>query len=310
VLGNTEVPLGALIIVAVIAFTAVNPVFFSIDNAQTIFRAVAFVGIIAVGMTLLLIAGKFDLSVGSVAALGAVSAGQFMNVGVPTWLAVLGGLLVSAAVGAVNAFLTLWLRIPVLIVTLGTLYIARGLALVITNGLAVRGLTKDFKEAGQAEFLNLPVSVWIFLILTVIAFFVLKLTPYGRFLYASGGNEEAARLAGIRVREVQAWTFVLVSTLSGLAGILIMARIGSGQPTIGQGYELSVLAACVVGGISLFGGKGTISGMFLGVIFVQVISVGLVLAKVNPTLQQVGVGLALLVAIVVDVVRSQRGLGR
>ena len=307
---STEVPLGGLIIAATLVFTVVNPVFFSIENAQTIFRAVAFVGIIAVGMTFLLISGKFDLSVGSVAALGAVSAGQFMNLGVPTWIAVAGGLLVAATIGAVIAFLTLWLHIPVLIVTLGTLYIARGLALVITNGLAVRGLTDEFKQFGQAEFAGLPISVWIFLILTVAAYVVLKFTPFGRYLYAAGGNDEAARLAGVKVRSVRAAAFIMVSTLSGLAGILIMGRIESGQPTIGQGYELSVLAACVVGGVSLFGGRGTISGMFLGVIFVQVISVGLVLSKVDPTLQQVGIGLALLIAVVVDVVRSQRGLGR
>jgi ribose transport system permease protein len=307
---STEVPLGGLIIAATLVFTVVNPVFFSIENAQTIFRAVAFVGIIAVGMTFLLISGKFDLSVGSVAALGAVSAGQFMNLGVPTWIAVVGGLLVAATIGAINAFLTLWLHIPVLIVTLGTLYIARGLALVITNGLAVRGLTDEFKQFGQAEFAGLPISVWIFLILTVVAYVVLKFTPFGRYLYAAGGNDEAARLAGVKVRSVRAAAFIMVSTLSGLAGILIMGRIESGQPTIGQGYELSVLAACVVGGVSLFGGRGTISGMFLGVIFVQVISVGLVLSKVDPTLQQVGIGLALLIAVVVDVVRSQRGLGR
>jgi ribose/xylose/arabinose/galactoside ABC-type transport system permease subunit len=307
---STEVPLGGLIIAATLVFSAINPVFFSVENAQTIFRAVAFVGIIAVGMTFLLISGKFDLSVGSVAALGAVSAGQFMNLGVPTWIAVAGGLIVAAAIGAVNAFLTLWLHIPVLIVTLGTLYIARGLALVITNGLAVRGLTDEFKEFGQAEFAGLPISVWIFLTLTIAAFVVLKYTPFGRYLYASGGNDEAARLAGVKVRSIRAAAFVLVSTLSGLAGILIMGRIESGQPTIGQGYELSVLAACVVGGVSLFGGRGTISGMFLGVIFVQIVSVGLVLSRVDPTLQQVGIGLALLIAVVVDVVRSQRGLGR
>lgn len=308
-LGTTELSLSLLIVLCVAIFASINPVFLSVQIFETVLRSVTFVGIIAIGMTFLLISGKFDLSVGAVAALAAIVAGQLMHLGSSTWVACLVGLLAAALVGLTNALLTLWLRIPVLIVTLGTLYIARGFALVISDGQAVVGLTDGFIWFGQATFLNLPYSSWIFLGLSVVAYFVLKLTPYGRFLYASGGNEEAARLAGVPVRAVQTVSFVLVSTLSGLVGLLIMARIESGQPTIGQFYELGVLAACVVGGVSLFGGKGSISGMWLGVFFVQVISIGLVTSQVSPTFQEVGVGTALLVAVVLDVLRSQPGSG-
>lgn len=303
---SPEVGLCALILALVAVFSLLSPSFFSIGTAQTIFRAVASVGIISVGMSLLLITGKFDLSVGSVAALGAVTAGQLMTAGVPVALSVLGGLVASAAVGMLNAWLTLWVNIPVLIVTLATLYIARGVALVITNGQAITTLPLALTDFGKAEIAGLPWPVWIFLFLVVIGHIVLRYTLFGRAAFASGGNAVAARIAGIRVRRVQTISFVVVSVLSGLAGILIMARIEVGQPSIGDGYELSVLAACVVGGVSLFGGRGSIIGAFLGVIFVQVVAVGMVLTKVDPTLQQVGIGAALLVAITVDVVRSRR----
>ena len=305
VLLSPEVALVAVLVLLSIVFTILNPVFLSWATAQTILRSVAFIGIIAVGMSMLLVSGQFDLSVGSVAALGAVCAGELMTAGVPVLVACLAGIAVSGAVGVLNAVLTLFARIPVLVVTLGTLYMARGLAFVVTGGQQISPLPESLVAFGEADVLGLPYPVWIFFAVAVAGHVVLHFSRFGRAAYASGGNPLAARLAGIQVRRVQAISFVLVSCLAGLSGILIMARIQVGEPSIGQGYELSVLAACVVGGVSLFGGRGSVIGAVLGVIFVQVVSTGLVLAQVDPALQPVGIGAALLVAISLDVVRRQ-----
>jgi ribose transport system permease protein len=301
-----EVALVAVLVVLSIVFTALNPVFLTWETAQTILRSISFIGIIAVGMSLLLVSGQFDLSVGSVAALGAVCAGELMTAGVPVLIACTAGIAASGAVGALNAALTLFARIPVLVVTLGTLYMARGLAFVVTGGQQISPLPPSLVSFGEAELLGLPYPVWIFLAIALMGHAILHYSRFGRAAYAAGGNPLAARLAGIRVRRVQGLLFVAVSCLAGLAGILIMARIQVGEPSIGQGYELSVLAACVVGGVSLFGGRGSVLGAVLGVIFVQVVSTGLVLAQVDPALQPVGIGAALLVAISLDVVRRQR----
>jgi ribose/xylose/arabinose/galactoside ABC-type transport system permease subunit len=306
VAATPELALVAVLVVLTVVFTILNPVFLSWETAQTILRSIAFIGIIAVGMSMLLVSGQFDLSVGSVAALGAVCAGELMTAGVPVLVACAAGIAVSGAVGVLNAILTLFARIPVLVVTLGTLFMARGLAFVVTGGQQISPLPESLVQFGEADVLGLPYPVWIFFAIAVTGHVILHFTRFGRAAYASGGNPLAARLAGIQVRRVQALSFVLVSCLAGLSGILIMARIQVGEPSIGQGYELSVLAACVVGGVSLFGGRGSVIGAVLGVIFVQVVSTGLVLAQVDPALQPVGIGAALLVAISLDVVRRQR----
>ena len=297
----------ALILLAVSAlFTFLNPVFLSWDTAQTILRSVAFVGIMAVGMAVLLVSGQFDLSVGSVAGLTAVCSAELMTSGWSIGAAVLAGLVVAASVGLFNAVLAVYAHIPVLVVTLGTLYMARGLAQVVTGGKQVTPLPQRLLDVGAASFLGLPLAVWIFFAIVVVGQVVLRWTRFGRSAYAAGGNPVAAQLAGIRVRRVRAVLFVVVAVLAGLSGILIMATIQIGDPTIGQGYELSVLAACVVGGVSLFGGRGTVVGAVLGVVVVQVVSTGLVLAQVDPALQPVGIGVALLVAISLDVVGRQQ----
>ncbi len=306
VLLTPEITLAIVLGLLVVLFTALNPVFLTWDTAQTILRSVSYIGIIAVGMSLLLVSGQFDLSVGSVAALGAVTAGELMLLGVPVIPACIAGIVASGVIGVLNAVLTLNAHIPVLVVTLGTLYIARGIALVVTGGQQISPLPESLLAFGEAEVLGLPYPVWIFLVLAVAGYVLLRHTKFGRSAYACGGNPVAARLAGLPVRRIQGLLFVLVACLAGLAGILIMARIQVGQASIGQGYELSVLAACVVGGVSLFGGRGSVLGAVLGVIFVQVVSTGLVLAKVDPALQPVGIGAALLVAISLDVVRRQQ----
>lgn len=302
---SAELGLAGVIAISILLFSLLNPIFFSTDTLLTVLRAMASVGTIAVGMTLLLVSGKFDLSIGAVAALGAVVSAQFMTVGLPPVIAIVLGLVASALVGFANALLSLWASIPVLIVTLGTMYVARGLALVISNGRPISSLPRELIEFAQMNWLGLSFQVWAFIVVAVIAHLILTRTTAGRSMYASGGNPIAARLAGVRVRLIQTVLFVVVSVLSGATGVLIMARIEVAQPAIGAGYELTVVASCAVGGVSLFGGRGSVLGAVLGVLFIQIVSVGMVLAHVDPTLQQVGIGVALLAAITVDVVRRR-----
>ena len=295
----------ALVVVFII-FTIINPVFSSVDNAQNILRSVPYIALIAIGMTLLMISGNFDLSVGSVAALGAVVVAKLAEIGVPLLLALLAGLLAGVAVGLVNAWLTLWRGVPVLVVTLGMLYIARGLALVITNGQPINPIPDALVDFGRGQWFGLTWPVYIVVLVGIVAQIGLSRTPAGRRLYACGGNDYAAHLAGIRVRRLRTGAFVTTSVLSAAAGIMLMARLQIGQPSIGQGYELLALGGAVVGGVSLFGGSGSVVGAMLGVVFVQVIGTGVVLSKIDPSLQPVLIGVALLAAVGLDAVNRRR----
>jgi len=294
------------LVAVVVMFTIINPVFSSVDNAQNILRSVPYIALIAIGMTVLMISGNFDLSVGSVAALGAVVVAKLAEIGVPLLVALVAGLLIGAAVGLVNAWLALWRGVPVLVVTLGMLYIARGLALVITNGQPINPIPDALVSFGRGQWFGLTWPVYIVAVVAVVAQIVLSRTPTGRRLYACGGNDYAAHLAGVRVRRLRTGAFVATSVLSAAAGIMLMARLQIGQPSIGQGYELLALGGAVVGGVSLFGGSGSVVGALLGVVFVQVIGTGVVLAKIDPSLQPVLIGIALLGAVGLDALARRR----
>jgi ribose transport system permease protein len=305
-LRSPEVSLLGALAAAILVFALINPGFVSHANLESNLRTITFIGIVAIGQALLLITGEFDLSVGSVAALGAVVGGLFMHVDhVPVPLAVVLAVLVGAGVGLINGMLVVKLRLPALIVTLGMLFIARGAAYVLSQGKQVYPLPHGIAKL-SSQVLGLPVSVWIFVVLGLVAELVTRRSGFGRRLYATGGNEEASLLAGIRTDRIKLSAFVATGALAAFSGVLVMSQLHAGDPQIGTGWELSVVAAVVVGGVSLRGGVGTIAGALLGVLFLQVVSSGLVVAGVEATLQPVAVGVVMIAALALDQLRQRR----
>jgi ribose transport system permease protein len=290
----------------VLIFYLINPGFLNPDNIAAMVRAMSFIGVIALGQTFLMISGAFDLSVGSVAGLSAIVCSALMvreHWSIPA--AVAGGLATGAAAGLVNSFVVLKLGVPAFIATLGMLNIAKGIDFLISKGYTIYPLPDAVNQFGTAEPLNTSWSFIIFVIMAIIAAFVLSKTAYGRKLYAVGGNPEVARLAGISPALIQTSGFILTGVCASISGMLMMARIVIGNPTIGLGWELNVIAGVVIGGVSLFGGAGSIPGAVIGLTIMQVVTNGLVVAKMDPYWQTVAIGLIMIAAVAIDILRRR-----
>jgi ribose transport system permease protein len=290
-----------------VVFSLVEPAFASGQNLRAILTLISFVGIVAIGQTLLLISGEFDLSVGSVAGFCAVTSGTLMSkVGVPVGAAVACGLLLGAACGTVNGLMVTRLKVPSFIQTLGMLFIGQGLIQAVSKGYPVYPLPVGFEEFGAHEVvIGLKWSLIIFFSVALISEFALRKTVFGRNMYAVGGNSEVAMLVGIDVARYKLCAFALTGLLAALAGILLMADLGSGAPSIGTSWELTVIAGVVVGGVSLFGGRGSVFGGIIGLIFLQLIYSGLVIVGVGANWQQIAVGAIMVVAVAMDVWRRR-----
>jgi ribose transport system permease protein len=291
----------------VVVFYLLNHGFLSEVNIRAMLDAVAYVGIIGVGQTVLLVAGEFDLSVGSVAGLCAVIAGWLMTTGhVPVALAVLGGLAAGALLGLINSIVVVRFGIPAFIATLGMLFVAQGLTQVITNGYPIYPLPDVVGNFGQATSLfGIGWAFVILLVLLVVGDFAMRRTTLGRNIYATGGNKEVARLVGINTNRYKTVCFMLVGMLAATAGMLVMGSLASATTSIGQGWELTVIAGVVVGGVSLFGGVGTVLGGAMGMLLLQVVQSGLVVVGVSANWQQVSVGVIMVLAVGLDVVRRK-----
>jgi ribose transport system permease protein len=290
----------------IILFYYLNPIFLSPNNVATMLRAMSFTGVIALGMVFLMVSGEFDLSVGSTAGLCAIVCSYLLaNFKWAIFPAVMAGLLTGAAVGAVNAFVVLRMEVPAFIATLGMLNIAKGLNYLISKGYSIYPLPDAINNFGVAQPWNISWSFFIFIGMAVVFDQVLRRTVHGRKLYAVGGNKEVANLAGINVKWIKASGFVLTGMMAGLAGMLLMARIITGQPTIGLGWELNVIAGVVIGGVSLWGGSGTIAGAVIGLLIMQVVNNGLVVINVDPYWQTVVIGVIMIVAVFIDLIRRR-----
>lgn len=283
-----------------------NPAFWTSDNLSDIARSTAFTLIVAVAATMVLIAGQLDLSVGSVYALAGVVCGIALADGIAVPISIVLGLAAGAVVGLLNAVMVVWLKVPALIATLGTLYAARGLVLVITQGQPIYGFSDAFLFLGQGSVFGVPVPVWIALLVMIVGQFVLSRTVFGRRVYSVGSNTSAAYLAGVPIRRIQVSVFLLSALCASLAGILVAARISSGQTNSGTGLELTVIAAVIIGGTSLFGGAGSVLGTLLGSLLLSVISNGMVLARLDPFYQNIVVGVIIVAAVAVDGWRRRR----
>jgi ribose transport system permease protein len=290
-----------LTVLFIIAVSLRNQVFLSSANIFDVLRASGFTLITTVGMTMVLIGGGLDLSVGSVLGLGGIVCAMVLKAGFPLMFGILAGIAAGALVGLINAFVIVKMGISALMVTLGTQYIARGLCVGLTKGVPIYPLPQVFQNIEQKNWLGrLPNIVIIAGLISLVAFVVMKYTTFGRNVFAVGGNKEAARISGVNVNKISFSIYVLTGALAGLTGVLMSARLASGQPNAGTGYELTVIAAAVIGGTSASGGVGSIVGSILGAVFMQIMGNSLTLMRIDVYWQNVAIGLILLVAVIID----------
>jgi len=277
-----------------------SPAFLTEANLTNVLRQVVVVSLLACGVTFVIILGQIDVSLGSVMALTGTIAASFMVMTGSIAIAIGAGLIVGALTGFVNGLVITTFRIPSFIMTLAMASVARGAVLLYTGGAPVIGLG-NFKIIGQGDVGPVPVSVAILAAVVLVCWVLLTKTRFGRYVYAVGGNERAARASGIRPTRVTVTAFVLNGVLCGLAGIVLTSRINSGQPAVGAGYEFDAITAVVVGGTSLTGGTGTITGTIIGSFIIGVINNILNLLNVSSYWQQIVKGLIIAVAVILDV---------
>lgn len=302
---KTEGTLLTALVALILILSVWAPNFGSIDNMLNIMRQAAFVGIIALGMTMIIVAGEIDISVGSNVALTSALLGVLIaEQNVPIILAVLIVLVVGGLVGSLSGVMRALLNVPSFIVTLALYLSLRGLAFFITNAFPNSIESDSFNYLGAGYFYSVPVPALILLALFLVFVFISRKTKFGRSIYAVGGNAEAARLSGISVARVRILVFVVTGVLASLVGVILSARLASGNPGVGLGLEFDVIAAVIIGGSSLAGGKGTMFGTLLGVLFVTVLTNGLVLLGVNPYLQDVASGAIVLFAVLLGSFRK------
>lgn len=289
-----------ILLLIIAAISALSKSFLTLSNFLVITRQVSINGLVAAGMTLVILLGGIDLSVGGVIALAGALLAMALAATHSVWLAVLTGVGVGALVGAVNGAFIACLRLPAFIVTLATLALARGATLVLTEGRPILVSSPSFETLGGGYLGPLPVPVLVMAGVYALLALVLWNTRFGRQVYAIGGNEGACRMSGIDVDATKIATFTLCGSLAGLTAVVLTSRLVSAQPTAGTGYELDAIAAVILGGTSMSGGVGGVGGTIVGAFIIGVLSNGLNLLNVSPFYQDVAKGLVILVAITLD----------
>jgi ribose transport system permease protein len=285
--------------------------FFTITNMWNVTRQISVNVCISVGMTLVILTGGIDLSVGSVLALsGAVAAGLLKNgIELPMfnlWIrytflgAALAAILAGSALGFFNGFMITKFKVPPFVATLAMLTIARGFTMLWTKGFPITGLGSRFAFMGTGWLLGIPTPVWICMVIVAASMVLTKKTRFGRYIYAVGGNEQAAKLSGLNVNRIKVWVYIMSGALAAVGSLITTARLDSAQPNAGTGYELDSIAAVVIGGTSLSGGKGSVLGTVLGALIIGVLNNGLVLLDVSPFWQLSIKGFVILLAVAVD----------
>ncbi len=306
-----------VLLLLLIVFSVLSPSFLTVANLSILSKHVAINAILAIGMTFVILTGGIDLSVGSVAGLGGMVAGYILTRGITMGghtshpglaSAMLGTLLVCLLIGALNGWLVARAGVAPFIATLGTLYIARGTALLMSNGKTFPNLaatSPGFASIGQSFLLHLPTPVWMMLALFAIAAFVAAKTPFGRHVYAIGGNERGARLAGIVVPRVKLYTYLFSALCAALVGLIIASQLEAAHPATGETFELNAIAAVVLGGTSLMGGRGSVSGSLIGAFVIGVLTDGLVMLGVSEFWQIVIKGVVIVLAVAIDQLQSR-----
>lgn len=299
----TIIPL--LIMFLVIGF--VNKSFFSVGNLIDILRTTSYTFMVAAPYTCLMIAGGMDLSIGSVTSLGGIVCGWCMTLlGLPTWISIMGALLAGALIGVIKSLIVVKANLPAFIVTLGLQYVINGFILFTTSGMPITGFPSEFKVLGQGRIGGIYISTIVAIVIGIIMHVFLTKTKPGRGVFATGGNAETARLAGINVNKVQISANVIVSVFAALVGVFYASRFTSAQTNIGTGTEMNIMSAVIIGGTSLFGGSGTVIGSFLGCLLLAVINNGLIMMRVSSYLTNFIFGCILITALFIDKYRRQK----
>jgi len=301
--------IGLALLVEVFLFSQLSPYFFTSENILNISLQISITAIIAVGMTFVILTAGIDLSVGALVAITGVIATSLLKFDLSIWLllpiALSAGMCVGAISGAFAGMCITRFNITPFIVTLALMTIWRGAAYLYTDGRPVWGLPEEFSFLGNGRFFEIPIPTILMVLVYVVAHVVLTRTKFGRYVYAVGGNIEASRLSGINTNAILLQVYTISGALAALSGILLASRMNSGQPNAGLMYELDVIAAVVVGGTSLFGGRGSIIGTFLGALLIGVLRNGLNLMNVSSYIQQVVVGFVILLAVMIDQIRKK-----
>ena len=294
------VPLAVLIII----FSCTSDIFLTTNNLLNITRQISIKGLLGIAMTFVIITGGIDLSVGSVIAFSSIlTASAIKDYQLPVLAAVVIGIAVGTLTGLVNGILIAYVNMPAFITTMGTMTILRGLGYIYTQGYPIYDMPQGFRAIGQGNIGIIPVSAVILVVVAILAFMILSKTVFGRHIYAVGGNIEAARMAGIRVKRVQLYVYMISGFISGIAAVVQGARVGSGLPTIGQGFEMDAIASVVIGGAAMAGGSGTILGTLLGSLILGVLDNGLSLLNVDSYVMNVISGVVVILAVLIDQVR-------
>ncbi|WP_299995816.1 ribose ABC transporter permease [uncultured Clostridium sp.] len=292
----------SLIVLALLCviITFVSPAFMTLSNITNVFTQVSTNAIIAVGMTFVILTGGIDLSVGSTVAISGAFAASIIKSTNNVFLAIIVAGIVGIVIGLINGLLISKGKLQAFIATLATMTIFRGVTLVFTNGTPISKLSESFVNIGNGKLGFIPIPVVITVIVFIIAVYVLTQTRFGRYLYALGGNEDSARLSGINTNKIKTLVYVISGFASSIAGVIIASRIGSASPNAGTGFELDAIAAVVIGGTSLAGGEGRITGTLIGALIIGVLNNGLNLMNVSPFYQSIVKGLVILIAVLLD----------
>ena len=294
------------LIVLFVALALATPHFLTETNLSSVVRQTAVINIMALGMTLVIVSGGIDLSVGSILAMAGLLGTMTIAKGYPIVVGTIAGILVGGFWGLVNGSLITHLKINPFIVTLGTLGIVRGLTLIISNGLPVHELPEKFSYLGEGNLLGVPFVLWVLLACALLVHVILEHTKLGRYAFTIGSNEAAAFYAGIPVSFHTTAVYAICGMLTGLAGMVEASRLMTGQPTAGQGYELQAIAAVVIGGGSLRGGEGSVTGTLIGAFIMGLLSNGSDLLGISPYLQQAIIGAVIILAVWVDELRKRK----
>lgn len=290
-----------LLVVIIIAlctiFTAKSEYFATPGNIRNIASQISEIGIIAVAMSFSIISGNVDLSIGSILGLSAILAGMLMQAGVPIALAIILVLIAGALLGSINGYLVGFLNMQGIVVSIGTMVGIRGICFVVTNGIPVSGFPDAFYVLGNGSFLGMPLSFLVMIVLFIIAYFVLTRSKIGLYDYAIGNNQEAAYYSGINVKTFKFNLMAFNGMMSALAAVFLLSRLGSAEATLGQGYDLDIITAVLIGGISIFGGKGNVVGTFLGLLIIGILRNGLNLMGVSVIYQSVILGALIILTV-------------
>lgn len=295
-----------ILLVLMVCMGILSPEFFNFSNIRNIGIQASVNAVLSIGMLIVIIIGGIDLSIGATLALAGIVSAHLMKAGCPIFLAMVISCIAGAVLGCVNGFVITYMKLPPFVATLGTTGIFRGTALLITNGLPISQLPENVRTIGQGSILFIPNPVLIMIIVATAFHIILTYTMYGRSLYAIGSNYEAARLSGLAVKINSIVTYTLEGLLAAVAGIILLGRLSVAQPNAATGYESNAIAAAVIGGASMSGGRGTVVGTLIGALIISVLNNGFTLLGLNSFVQQIAIGVVVIMAVFADITQRAK----